>query len=134
MAYVSIRTNCYVDESYVDSLLVALSDKVARRLGKSEDQVMVALQDGVKMVMGGTYDPAALVEIRSLELDSEDTTPLAVEIADYIEKYLTIPHARLYIGFAGVMESMWAWHDGEFSVWSAPRRQATYGDYTSGEN
>ena len=122
MAYIRIQTNCYVDETFQDSLLTALSQMVAKRLGKSEDHVMITIQDSTKMCLGGTYDPAAFVEVRSLDLDAEDTTPLADSIAQDLKHYLQIPMNRVYITFTGVAESMWAWHDNAFNVWSEPTR------------
>lgn len=124
MAYIRIQTNCYVDETFQDALLTALSQLVARRLGKSEAQVMITIQDSTKMCLGGTYDPAAFVELRSLELDAEDTTPLADAIAVDLKRYLQIPMDRVYIIFTGVTESMWAWHNNAFSVWSEPSRSS----------
>ena len=128
MAYIRIQTNCYMDETFQDALLTALSQLVSRRLGKSEDHVMITIQDSTKMILGGTYDPAAFVELRSLELDAEDTTPLADAIAADIKRYFQIPVDRIYITFNGVSESMWAWHNNSFSVFSQPSR-SSYTDY-----
>jgi phenylpyruvate tautomerase len=132
MAYIRIQTNCYVDETFQDGLLTALSQMVAKRLGKTEDHVMITIQDSTKMCLGGTYDPAAFVEVRSLELDAEDTTPLADAIAQDLKHYLQIPMSRVYITFTGVTESMWAWHNNAFSVWSEPRRRG-YGGFGGDE-
>lgn len=125
MSYIRIQTNCYVDETFQDGLLTALSQMVAKRLGKSEAQVMITIQDSTKMCLGGTYDPAAFVEVRSLELDAEDTTPLADAIAQDLKRYLQIPMDRVYITFTGVTESMWAWHNNAFSVWAAQTRRGS---------
>lgn len=122
MAYIRIQTNCYVDETFQDALLTALSQMVSKRLGKTEDHVMITIQDSTKMCLGGSYEPAAFVELRSLDLDAEDTTPLADSIAQDLKRYLQIPVSRVYIVFTGVHDSMWAWHDNAFSVWAEPSR------------
>jgi 2C-methyl-D-erythritol 2,4-cyclodiphosphate synthase len=128
MALVIIKTNTFVDEAYVEGLLSAMSQHISRSLGRNEDRIMVSLEDQGKLMQGGSLEPCAYVEVRNLDLDHEDLTPLANAMAQDVQQYLRIPPERIRVQYLGVTDSMWSWHNNEFSVY-APRQQSDYRDF-----
>ncbi len=123
MAYLQIQTNTFVDEAYVAGLMSALSQHVSRLIGKPEERIVVHMHDQAKIMQGGNFDPLACIEVRNLELDNEDLTPLAHAIAGDVEQYMGIPQDRIWVYFAGIANDSWSWHNNEFLVYSPPEKR-----------
>lgn len=114
MPLLTITTNLVVAEEHQSQLLAKLSSIVARLLGKPESYVMVMLQAGQPMLMGGTDEPCAFLQLKSLGLPEDSTASLSTMLCDAITGQLRIPANRIYIEFANSQRHLWGWDRGTF--------------------
>ena len=70
---------------------------------------MVSIQDQQTLSFGGSTEPCAYVEFKSLGLPTERTTELSEKLCALIEKTVGVPQARIYIEFSNPERSMWGW-------------------------
>ena len=68
MPTLRILTNLAIPEARRAEILAHASATVAAMLGKPESYVMVILEDGRDLIFGGSKDPAAYLELKSLGL------------------------------------------------------------------
>lgn len=86
----------------------SLSSAVASLLGKPESYMMVLLEPGVHILMGGAGGPAALVEVRSVGTISGDQAErLSQRVSEILGQQAGIPQDRVYSNFVGVPGAMW---------------------------
>jgi phenylpyruvate tautomerase PptA (4-oxalocrotonate tautomerase family) len=114
MPYLKIQTNVNVPENRMKSTMAKLSQLTAKQLGKPESYVMVALQPGIAMMLGGNPDPLAFVELKSIGLPESKTSSLSKAICEALESELNIRKDRIYIEFANADGGMWGWNGGTF--------------------
>lgn len=107
MPMLNIRTNVEVAESGV--LLKQLSAVLASILGKPESYVMVALEAGVPMVFGGSDEPLAYLELKSLGLPEERTVEFSEALCGVVGEALGVAANRIYIEFASPPRHMFGW-------------------------
>ena len=112
MPYINLQTNANVPDR--GTFLKEFSSLGARELGKPESYVMAALDDGAEMLFGGTDDPCAFMECKSIGLTESQTAKLSAALCKFISDTLSIPSDRVYIEFSGVPGSMWGWKGGTF--------------------
>ncbi len=112
MPYISLQTNAAVTDR--DTLLKDLSALGARELGKPESYVMVSLDAGAEMLFGGSADPSAFLQCKSIGLTESQTDKLSGALCNFVTHTLGIPVDRVYIEFLGVPGAMWGWKGGTF--------------------
>ena len=112
MPFIRIHTNIEVRES--SEVLKKLSSLSAEKIGKPESYVMTALEDRASMAFGGSDEPLAFIECKSIGLGETQTKGLSASLCSFCEKELGIPQSRVYIEFAGAKGSMWGWKGGTF--------------------
>ncbi|MFW6209658.1 MAG: phenylpyruvate tautomerase MIF-related protein [Spirochaetota bacterium] len=112
MPFIRIHTNIEVTES--TEVLKKLSSLSAEKIGKPEAYVMTALEDRAPMTFGGSDEPLAFIECKSIGLGETQTKSLSSSLCSFCEKELGIPQSRVYIEFAGARGSMWGWKGGTF--------------------
>ncbi len=110
MPYLSIQTNIKVDTS---SLIKELSSFIAKELAKPEKYVMVSLEEK-KMTFGGSEEPCAFVDLRSIGLSESETIRLSKAICEFLEKRLRLSPDRIYINFTNAKGTMWGWNKTTF--------------------
>ena len=100
----------------VESLLLEISGRIARHLGKPEAYVMTAFEGAVPMTFAGTTtEPVCYLELKSVGTFSPaKTKALSADLCALIEERLGVPAARTYIEFAGVEGHLWGWNGGTF--------------------
>ena len=86
------------------------SEQVAAILEKSESYVMVSLETGVQMLFGGSAEPLAYLELKSIGLPQQRTREICAELCRLASEQLAIPGERIYVEFADVARSMWGWN------------------------
>ena len=112
MPLMTIRTTADIDEASVKSLLTACSAKVADLLGKPESYVMTLFERVPAMTMGGTDEPACLVEVRSIgELSGNQTKAMSKVFCGMLSERLGVPPNRIFLNFTDFARSMWG-HNG----------------------
>jgi len=114
MPYLQIQTNVEIAQENQATLLTHASQTVAQALGKSENYVMVALEENVPMLFGGSNDPCAFLLLQSLGLQHQQTAELSEKLCDFIAKQLNIAKDRIYIEFASPERIMWGWNGKTF--------------------
>ena len=95
-----------------DALLNKLSAALASATGKPESYVMTLLESSVPMTFGGSNEPCAYVEIKSI---GALTPPeMSDQFCALINASLGISKDRIYIGFEDVNASDWGWNGRTF--------------------
>ncbi len=114
MPYLKIQTNRSLEPEASKTLLAAASRTIADALGKPERYVMVELTANPAMLFGGTDEPAAYVELKSIGLPAGQTKALSQAVSALLEASAGIAPARVYIEFTDVKGSLWGWNGGTF--------------------
>ncbi len=112
MPFIQIQTNKKGINTEV--LLAKLSALVSEILGKPERFVMVQMKDAQNMLFGGTNDPLAYIELKSIGLPKSETKQISLALCTFMQKELQIDQARVYIEFADADRSMWGWNGTTF--------------------
>ena len=107
MPYLSLNTNVAVSDEEADSLLQALSAAAAEGSGKPERSVQVEVAGGKKMLMAGTTQPTAFLDVRAIGLPEAVAKKLTILLTNVVERKLGVPATRVYISFASYPGSMW---------------------------
>lgn len=114
MPMLILRTNRIVSDDQRTALLQAASQTVAEMLGKPERYVMVSLEDARPLVFGGTDQPAAYLELKSIGLQDKHTKDYSARLSELLEDKLDIPRERIYVEFADAARQRWGWNGGTF--------------------
>ena len=114
MPLLRIETNVSLDAANAEALVARASQAVARELGKPERYVMVAVRPDTPMLMAGTAEPAAFLDLRSIGLPDSRTEALSGAMCDLIEDEIGVPPDRVYINFTDVARAHWGWNGGTF--------------------
>lgn len=114
MPYLSIQTNQSLSKDRTTEFLQKASQTVSAMLGKSENYVMVALQDANQMTFAGSTDPTAYLQLKSLGLPEAATGDFSRLLCDFIHQELDIPAERIYIEFSGPERHLWGWNNKTF--------------------
>lgn len=103
------------DNVQIDSLLKDLSASLAKHTGKPESYVMTALECGVAMTFGGTFDPVCYVEVKSVgSFTPEQTAAMSQDFCQQLSQGLNVPQNRIYIEFADAKGYLWGWNGSTF--------------------
>ncbi len=109
MPQLRILTNVELDAARSEELLHKASAEVADMLGKAERFVMVVIEGGHHMSMGGSNEACAYLELKSIGLPEERTAEFSSRLANFVEAHLAIHAPRVYIEFANAERHMWGW-------------------------
>ncbi len=109
-----IKTNQSVQKDKQLSICQSLSAKTAALLGKPERYVMTLLEEQVAMTMSGTTEPAAYIELKSINLPEDQTTELSSQLCRHISTLLEINPGRIYIEFSNAQRHLWGWDSKTF--------------------
>ena len=112
MPLVRIQTNVNVEAG--SQLLSKLSSQAAGEIGKPEAYVMTAIDSRVPMTFGGSDEPLAFIECKSIGLSESQTESLSAVLCSFCEEELCVAKDRVYIEFASAKGSMWGWRGGTF--------------------
>lgn len=113
MPVISIMTNAPLSANQRDELGL-ISATVATMLGKPESYVMVFAQYNPDMLFGGTDEPCAYVECKSIGLPAEKTAEYSRTLCELLESTLHVSKNRIYIEFADAQRRMFGWNGGTF--------------------
>jgi len=109
-----IQTNSTLDEDSKKTLAADASRAVADMLDKPERYVMVSIEENPAMLFGGSEDPLAYLELKSIGLPAERTTDFSAALSALLAGKLGLPPDRIYIEFADAARNMWGWKGGTF--------------------
>jgi len=114
MPYLKIQTNHSVSPEKSNALLSLASKKLANELGKPERYVMVELTANPSMLFGGSGEPAAYLELKSIGLPCDQTKSLSKNLSSLLVENLGISPSRIYIEFTDVKGNLWGWNGSTF--------------------
>ncbi|SBO41856.1 phenylpyruvate tautomerase MIF-related protein [Cyanobium sp. NIES-981] len=117
MPLITVRTSCESPSAAaVDALLLDLSARVARHLGKPEAYVMTAFEAGVPMTFAGSRDqPVCYLELRSVGGFSPTTTAaVSADLCQLVADSLGVPPERTYVAFMAAEGYLWGWNGRTF--------------------
>ncbi len=112
MPYFSIRTSKTVNEP--EKLARKASAFIADLVGKPESYVMAAVLPDTAMTFGGSAQPSAFIELKSLGLAEEKCSPYAEKICAFVQAELEIEPNRIFIDFPDIQRTRFAWNGKTF--------------------
>ena len=115
MPYLKLTTNVRVASEQKNPLLKHCSQTIVQHTGKPEMYVMVELDADKPMLFGGSDQPLAYVECKSIGLSLVQTKPLAKAICELLKNSLNIAPERVYIEFSDCKAEYWGWNGSTFA-------------------
>jgi phenylpyruvate tautomerase len=112
MPYLKIQTNKEITDKSL--LMKEMTDLLMNLLGKPEKYIMIAVEPLTTMLFGGSDEPAAFIELKSIGLPSDATAELSEAICNLLNQHLDIPPDRIYIEFSDAPRNMFGWNGGTF--------------------
>jgi phenylpyruvate tautomerase PptA (4-oxalocrotonate tautomerase family) len=109
MPLLHLITNLELHNESEQATAEALSRYAARLLDKPESYVVTIVQSGQAMLFGGSSDPCAYLQLKSLGLPEERTAEFSAALCDHVHENLGIETARIYIEFSSPPRHMWGW-------------------------
>jgi phenylpyruvate tautomerase len=114
MPLLKLETSVALTEEKKTALLPRLSKIVAEEIGKPETYVMLTIA-GNGMMMSGTDEPAAFIEVRSIGgLTHDVNKAISNRVCELLEKELGISADRIYLNFAELTRVNWGWNRSTF--------------------
>ncbi len=114
MPYIKLKTNVSVSDQQSAELLSKLSKLLAEETSKPERYVMAELKQQKQMIFGGTAEPLAYLECKSIGLSSDQVKSLSASISHLLGSELQLPHDRIYIEFSNCAADYWGWNGSTF--------------------
>lgn len=114
MPLFKIITNIEKTASEKKALAQKASKLIAEKTGKPERYVMVLVKTGADMTFGGSEEPLAFCEMKSIGLPEAKTKELSEAIGNFLEAECQIDASRVYIEFADAKGSFWGWSKSTF--------------------
>lgn len=111
MPYLNIVTNQTIEDEA--ALLKAASKTVSEVSGKPESYVMVAIEQKATMSFGGSTEPTAILDYRSLGLPS-DRKAFSDAMCTMIEQQIGVSGSRTYISMTDSERQNWGWDHSTF--------------------
>ena len=115
MPYLKLDTNLELDNKTTQDLISKSSVKLATLLGKPESYVLIHINSGQTMMIAGSTDPLAYIELKSIGLTRDQTPSLSTLLCEFIAEELNIPANRIYIEFTDIPREMWGWDNRTFA-------------------
>ncbi|MCK5355529.1 MAG: hypothetical protein KAJ63_10460 [Methyloprofundus sp.] len=114
MPLMKLRTNVSLADDKTTELMSELSQLLASETGKPERYVMVELKGDRNMLFGGSADPVAYVECKSIGLSTAQAKSLSQSISEVLSAQLHINADRVYIEFSNCPAEFWGWNGSTF--------------------
>ncbi len=114
MPYLKLSTNVEISEPQSGQLLGELSKLIAQQTGKPERYVMVELTAGKTMLFGGSSEPLAYLECKSIGLNSAQAKALSAALSKALTAALSLAADRIYIEFSNCPAEYWGWNGSTF--------------------
>lgn len=115
MPCIQIKTNVKVDEAAAEAIKAELGQAITCLPGKTEDWLMVTLEDECRMwFRGEAGKPFAIVEVKVLgsAIDSEASAAMTSRVCPLFERVLGVNQADMYIRYLASPD--WGWNGSNF--------------------
>ncbi len=114
MPLIKLRTNVSIENEKTPQVMSELSQLLANETGKPERYVMVEIEGGRNMLFGGSSEPLAYVECKSIGLSASQAKSLSASISKVLNTRLQIAADRIYIEFSNCPAEFWGWNNSTF--------------------
>ncbi|WP_414572871.1 phenylpyruvate tautomerase MIF-related protein [Nostoc sp. CCY 9925] len=116
MPLIKVQTSASAPQkAEIESMLLSLSGKLSKHLGKPESYVMTAFEPGIPMTFAGNTDPVCYIEIKSVgTMKPDQTKAMSEDFCQQINQTLGVAKNRIYIEFADAKGAMWGWNGSTF--------------------
>lgn len=115
MPCVQIKTNVPVSEETSQTLKSRFGQMIAYLPEKTEDWLMITLEDQCRMWFGGKSDqPLAMVEVKIFgdQVDAAGSQKMTEEICFLFQQELGVDPKNLYVRYLASPD--WGWNGGNF--------------------
>ena len=114
MPYIKLSTTAKVDEAKADALKKAFGKAIECFPGKTEQWLMVNIEDGQKMwFRGDNAADAAMVDVDLLgSVSPSASEKMTAKLCAVLEAELGISPARTYVKYTGYSD--WGWNGSNF--------------------
>ena len=114
MPYLKLHTNISMTTEQTTQLLPQLSTCIAKATGKPERYVMIELQENRAMLFGGSNQPLAYLECKSIGLTSTQAKAISATVSELLKTTLQLAADRIYIEFSDCAPEFWGWNGSTF--------------------
>ncbi|QFY42847.1 hypothetical protein F6R98_09645 [Candidatus Methylospira mobilis] len=114
MPFLKLNTNISLSEQQTQQLLGELSRLIAKETGKPESYVMLEVAGGLSMLFGGSDEPLAYLECKSIGLSPAQAKSLSASLPQLLEENLKLSRDRIYIEFSNAPGNFWGWNGSTF--------------------
>mmetsp|Transcript_33176 Transcript_33176/g.81374 ORF Transcript_33176/g.81374 Transcript_33176/m.81374 type:complete len:120 (+) Transcript_33176:48-407(+) len=115
MPHIIIRTNVKKSDDESKKIATTAGHVLAEAIKKQESYVMSELQYNASLVFGGSDEPCAVVEVKSIgRIDEEKNAHYTVELCRFVFAALDVKPERTYIQFTDFAGHCWAWNGNTF--------------------
>ncbi|MDP3334282.1 MAG: phenylpyruvate tautomerase MIF-related protein [Methylococcaceae bacterium] len=114
MPFLKLSTNVTIEQSQSEQLLKELSQLLAKETGKPERYVMVQVTGGKAMLFGGSNQPLAYLECKSIGLTAAQAKVLSASLSKLLTSALSLTAERIYIEFSNCPAEFWGWNGSTF--------------------
>ena len=114
MPLIKLRSNVSISADKTTQLMSELSQLLASETGKPERYVMVEVKGDRNMLFGGSPEPLAYVECKSIGLSAAQVKSLSLSISQLLNTQLAISADRVYIEFSNAPAEFWGWNGSTF--------------------
>lgn len=110
MPFIDVKTSCALNEERIEKIKSELGRAIALIPGKSENWLMVNIDDNCNLYFKGTDDKnTAFVNVSIFgETSKSSCESLTAEICNILEKSAGIPSDRVYVKFE--FSNMWGYN------------------------
>ncbi len=115
MPCIQIKTNTKVNNEKAEALKTALGKTIENLPGKTEDWLMITLEDDCRIwFRGETGRPMAVIEVKVWgdHIDRAGSERMTAEICELFQKELGVSPKDLYVRYLASMD--WGWNGGNF--------------------
>ena len=112
MPVLKVQTNVEITEK--EAFMQEATTLLSEVLGKPTGYIMVIPEGESDLMFGGSTEPAAFLELKSIGLPENDTARISAALCGFVEEKLGVPPDRIYIEFANAERHLFGWNGGTF--------------------
>lgn len=113
MPVLSLRTNLPLPAEL--DLCGALTETLAAQTGKPTSTILIEVQGGLRMTLGGTDAPCALLDVRSIGADPDLALRLSDALCAQLAATLGLAPDRVYIEVHSPRGALFGWNHQTFA-------------------
>jgi len=114
MPFLELRTNKQLSADKRHTVMSDLTALLAKDLKKPERLIMIQCSDDQDLIFGGSSDPLAFIDLKSIGLPEDQTTRLSQSLSSFVKNNLDIPQDRIFINFRTFERHMWGYNGTTF--------------------